>query len=91
MSAWHRIDAVEIWHFHAGSPLALSLHEPNRGRTEHHLGPDVFAGEAPQVVVPQGCWQSARTLGGWTLVGCTVAPGFEFDGFELAATGWDPT
>jgi predicted cupin superfamily sugar epimerase len=82
-SAWHRIDATEIWHFHDGAPLRLSLSEAGL-QTDHVLGTDMDAGQQPQVVVPPRVWQSAQTLGDWTLVGCTVAPGFDFAGFELA-------
>lgn len=78
-SARHRIDAVEVWHHYAGGPLELTID----GST-HRLGDDILAGQVPQVVVPTGAWQSARPLGDWTLVGCTVAPGFRFEGFELA-------
>lgn len=78
-SRWHRVDAAEVWHHYAGAPLLLSI-----GETGHRLGPDLTAGERPQAVVPAGVWQKARSLGDWTLVGCTVAPGFEFAGFELA-------
>ena len=84
-SAWHRVDAVEIWHFHAGDPLKLSIRTGDRGpETTIVLGPDVVAGQRPQGVVPAGNCQAAEPLGAWTLVGCTVAPGFEFSGFELA-------
>lgn len=85
-SHWHRVDAVEIWHFHAGAPLALSIEGQERVR----LGPDLGKGERPQGVVPAGKWQAAESLGDWTLVGCTVAPGFDFAGFELAPEGWAP-
>jgi uncharacterized protein len=86
VSAWHRVDAVEIWHWYAGAPLELRI-----GRTEsHRLGNRLSAGERPQAVVPAHAWQSARSLGAWTLVGCTVAPAFEFAGFELAPLGWEP-
>lgn len=88
-SHWHRVDAVEIWHYYAGSPLNLEIADEH-GRRTLHLGPDLMAGEAPQVVVPAGAWQAAESLGDWTLVGCTVAPGFEFAGFELAPPGWKP-
>ena len=91
LSRWHRVDATEIWHWHAGAPLALSCAEAEGGAVEELvLGPDVLAGEVPQIVIPAGHWQSARSMGGWTLVGCTVAPGFEFSGFEMAAEGWSP-
>ena len=88
-SHWHRIDAVEIWHYYAGSPLALSIAD---GTTERmvRLGPDIAASEVPQAVVPVRTWQAAETLGDWTLCGCTVAPGFKFSGFELAPAGWSP-
>lgn len=89
ISAWHRVDAAEIWHFHAGAPLELSLFDDGR-RAVHSLGADLFAGERPQAIVPAGVWQSARSLGRWTLVGCTVAPGFEFSRFEIAAPGLVP-
>lgn len=90
VSAWHRVDAAEIWHWHAGAPLELSLYEDGGSHKVLRLGPDLMAGERPQGVVPAGVWQSARSLGSWTLVGCTVAPGFEFAHFELAAPGEIP-
>lgn len=91
-SAWHRVtDAAEVWHFYAGAPLRLDLAGPDGGnRRQHVLGPDLVAGERPQAVVPANWWQSAESLGDWTLVGCTVAPGFDFAAFELAAPGWEP-
>jgi len=88
-SHWHRIDAVEVWHFYAGSPLKLRISD-GKSVDEHVLGPDLDAGQRPQVVVPTGTWQSAVSTGAWTLVGCTVAPGFEFSGFELADPDWTP-
>ncbi|MBZ9873529.1 cupin domain-containing protein [Mesorhizobium sp. BR1-1-9] len=95
VSAWHRVrDAAEAWHFYAGAPLALSIWEeggPKANRViEQVLGIELAAGERPQIVVPAGWWQSARSLGEWTLVGCTVAPGFDFAAFELAEPGWRP-
>lgn len=90
VSHWHRIDAVEIWHWYAGAPLALSMCPPGAEVETARLGPDLAAGERPQGVVPAGAWQSARSLGDWSLVGCTVAPAFEFAGFELAPAGWSP-
>lgn len=84
-SHWHRVDSAEVWHYYAGAPLELSV-----GKTTLTLGIDLLAGQRPQGVVPRGVWQSARTLGDWTLVGCTVAPGFEFSRFELAPPGWEP-
>ena len=88
VSAWHRIDAVEIWHYHAGAPLRLTLSPDGEATTTHRLGVD--EGAWPQVTVPVGAWQSARSEGAWTLVGCTVAPAFEFASFELAPPGWHP-
>ncbi len=84
-SHWHRVDATEVWHFYAGDPLELSV-----GADRHVLGPDVAAGQRPQHVVAAGEWQSARPLGRWTLVGCTVSPAFDFAGFELAPPDWAP-
>jgi predicted cupin superfamily sugar epimerase len=84
-SRWHRIDAAEVWHWYAGSPLRLTLQNGNDAAQTILLGVDLAAGHRPQAVVPGHCWQSAESLGAWTLVGCTVAPGFEFNRFELAA------
>jgi predicted cupin superfamily sugar epimerase len=89
-SHWHRVDADEIWHHYAGAPLELSLSEDGRAVRHLRLGGDFEIGEAPQGVVPRHVWQAARSLGRWTLVGCTVSPAFEFAGFELAAPGWSP-
>ena len=90
-SHWHRVlDAAEVWHYYAGAPLLLSLSQTGTGITEITLGPDVIAGERPQGVVPAGWWQSARSTGAFTLVGCTVAPGFTFSTFEMAEPGWSP-
>ena len=89
-SHWHRVDAVEIWHFYAGAPLELRMSATDAGPTQAvTLGPDLMAKELPQLIVPLGHWQAARTLGDWTLVGCTVSPGFQFSGFELAPLGFD--
>ncbi|MBM3560396.1 MAG: cupin domain-containing protein [Alphaproteobacteria bacterium] len=90
-SAWHRVrDAVEIWHWYAGAPLEPRVSDGANAAAVHRLGNDLVAGERPQAVVPAGAWQSAVSLGAWTLVGCTVAPSFEFAAFELAPTGWSP-
>jgi predicted cupin superfamily sugar epimerase len=91
-SHWHRVDAAEVWHYHAGAPLELAIALDAQGPLERvRLGPDLIAGERPQAVVPAHAWQAAGSLGEWTLVGCTVAPGFQFEGFELAPTGWAPS
>lgn len=90
VSAWHRVDADEVWHHYAGAPLELALSAGVQSRAIFRLGNDLGRGERPQAVVPAGVWQTARTLGGWTLVGCTVAPAFDFAGFELAPPGWEP-
>jgi predicted cupin superfamily sugar epimerase len=91
ISAWHRVkDAAEVWHFYAGAPIELTVHEEGGGVSSHRLGADVLAGERPQYAVPAGWWQTAKSLGEWTLVGCTVAPGFDFAQFELAAPCWEP-
>lgn len=89
-SHWHRVDAVEIWHWHAGAPLELGLSADGLKTETIRLGPDLVAGERPQGIIPEAAWQSARSTGDWTLVGCTVAPGFRFEGFELAPPGWAP-
>ncbi len=90
-SHWHKVDAVETWHWHAGAPLALRIAETKGGGIRViTLGNDLAKGERPQGIVPTGWWQAAESLGEWTLVGCTVAPGFEFSGFELAPNGWAP-
>lgn len=90
VSAWHRVDAAEIWHFYAGAPLALTLSSDGHETRIVHLGPDILAGQRPQATVPPQCWQTAKSLGAWTLVGCTVGPAFEFSGFELAPPDWRP-
>jgi predicted cupin superfamily sugar epimerase len=91
-SHWHRVDAAEVWHYYAGDPLELSI-----AATSGHVKPERFvlgvelaSGHRPQVVVPAGDWQAARSLGAWTLVGCTVSPAFRFEGFELAEPDWEP-
>ncbi len=90
VSAWHRVDAAEAWHWHAGAPLALTVSPTGTGATSVQLGPDLRAGQRPHAVVPANAWQTAESLGAWTLVTCTVAPGFSFDGFELAPPDWRP-
>jgi hypothetical protein len=88
-SHWHRVDAAEGWHWYAGAPLRLAIVEDGKERIVT-LGADLNSGQRPQAVVPAHAWQSADTLGDWTLVGCTVAPGFVWEGFELAPKGWTP-
>ncbi|MBI1212502.1 MAG: cupin [Alphaproteobacteria bacterium] len=89
-SHWHRVDAAEVWHFYAGDPLELLL-SGDEATVEHALlGTDLSKQQRPQIVVPARVWQSAKPLGAFTLVGCTVAPGFEFKGFEMAAPNWSP-
>ncbi len=89
-SHWHRVDAAEVWHWHAGAALELEIAPADGRRDRVILGCDLAAGESPQAVVPAHAWQAAQSLGDWTLVGCTVAPGFEFAKFELAPKDWQP-
>jgi uncharacterized protein len=89
ISRWHRVDAAEVWHWYGGAPLQLSeasgAIKPDDASVRHiMLGNDLSANERPQHVVTAHTWQQAQSLGAWTLVGCTVAPGFEFGGFEMA-------
>ncbi len=91
VSAWHRVDAAEIWHWYAGAPMVITLSPNGHDASAHHLGPDLARGQRPQLVVQAGHWQTATSLGAWTLVGCTVAPGFDFAGFEMAPPDWRPT
>ena len=89
VSRWHKVDAAELWHWHGGAPLLLQVKDGDT-RNDYQLGPDWLKGEVPHAAVPAHAWQSAKSLGAWSLVGCTVAPGFEFSGFELAPEGWEP-
>jgi predicted cupin superfamily sugar epimerase len=90
-SHWHRLDAAEVWQYSAGEALELRVWLPGEPAVAtYRLGPEVGSGDAVQAVVPVGAWQSARPLGSWTLVGCVVAPAFDFAGFELAPDGWEP-
>lgn len=89
-SHWHRIDAGEIWHYYAGDALILQIAD-EIGKRSVTIGPALAAGELPQAIVPAHAWQAAESTGDWTLVGCTVAPGFDFAKFELAPRGWEPT
>ena len=89
-SAWHRIDAEEVWHWYAGDPLTLTVSEDGIDARSTRLGRRLREDELPQAVVPAHAWQMAESLGDWTLVGCTVAPAFDFAGFEMAPPGWRP-
>jgi uncharacterized protein len=90
-SHWHRVDAAEVWHYYAGAPLELEIAADAKGPIERiTLGADLAAGERPQAIVPAHAWQAAQSLGEWTLIGATVAPGFEFSTFELAPKDWTP-
>jgi predicted cupin superfamily sugar epimerase len=90
-SQWHRVDATEVFHYYGGDPLEVSMAAGEANEVERRiLGPELAAGERPQVVIPRGTWQSSVSLGAWTLIGCTVAPGVEFEGFELAPADWEP-
>ncbi len=91
VSEWHRVDATEVWHWHAGAPLVITVSSNGHDASAHHLGNALGVGQRPQFVVPAGWWQTATSLGAWTLVGCSVAPGFEFVGFEMAPKDWRPT
>ena len=89
-SHWHKVDAAEIWHFYAGAPLILSISETIDGpRRDLTLGPKVLSNQKPQLIVPPDHWQKAETTGAYTLFGCTVSPGFQFENFTLAAHGFD--
>ena len=90
VSAWHRVDATEIWHWYAGAPLVITVSADGHDAWAAHLGNDLAARQQPQIIVPAGAWQTAESLGAWTLVGCTVSPAFVFDGFELAPPNWRP-
>ncbi|MET0181573.1 MAG: cupin domain-containing protein [Caulobacterales bacterium] len=88
-SHWHRVDATEMWFWHAGAPLELAIAEGGKTQAKV-LGVQLAFGEAPHAIVPARAWQAARSLGDWTLVSCAVAPGFEFGGFELAPPDFTP-
>ncbi|MFN4167715.1 MAG: cupin domain-containing protein [Pannonibacter phragmitetus] len=90
LSRWHKVDAVEVWHWYGGAPLELLISDGEGPVELVTLGSDLAAGQRPQAVVPRHAWQQAQSLGDFTLVGCTVAPGFTFDGFEMAPEGWQP-
>ena len=90
VSRWHSVDSAEIWHFYAGDPLAISIKATGQARQLVVLGPRIENAQRPQFIVPAHAWQMAQPLGAWTLAGCTVAPGFEFTGFALAADAFNP-
>ncbi|HIP79899.1 MAG TPA: cupin domain-containing protein [Kiloniellaceae bacterium] len=90
VSHWHRVDAAEVWHWYAGAPLVLTMSANGHDAEAKVLGPELAARQRPQVVVPARVWQTAESLGAWTLVGCTVAPAFQFEGFEMAPPDWRP-
>jgi uncharacterized protein len=89
-SHWHRVDAAEVWHWYAGSALALEIARDNAPVARIVLGDDLANGARPQAIVPARAWQAAQSLGDWSLLGCTVAPGFDFAGFEMAPGDWSP-
>ena len=91
VSAWHRVDAAEIWHWYAGAPLVLTISPNGHDAEASHLGPNLAQGQRPQLIVPKHAWQTAESLGAWTLVGCTVSPAFVFEHFEMAPPDWRPT
>ena len=90
LSDWHRIDAAEVWHYHAGAPLVLTISLDGHDAHAQHLGSNLGARQHPHLIVPARAWQTATSLGAWTLVGCTVAPGFTFEHLEMAPSGWRP-
>ena len=91
VSAWHKVDATEIWHWYAGAPLVLTVSPNGHDAWSAHLGNNLVTGQKPQLIVPPNAWQTAESLGAWTLVGCTVSPAFQFDGFTMAPPDWRPT
>lgn len=91
LSDWHRVDADELWVWQAGAPLVLTRSPDGHDAEARHLGPDLGLRQSLQLLVPRGHWQTAVSLGRWTLVTCVVAPAFRFAGFEMAPPGWRPT
>ncbi len=89
-SHWHRVDAAEIWHWYAGAPMVITLSANGHDAEAKILGPEILGGQRPQLTVEAGVWQTATSLGAWTLVGCTVGPAFDFAGFEMAPPDWRP-
>ena len=88
--SWHRVDSAEVWHWYAGAPMLLRMSRDGKGTVEHTLGNQLATGQRPQFVIPPGAWQQAKAMGDWSLVGCTVAPGFQFSKFVEAEPGWEP-
>jgi len=88
--AWHKVDSAEVWHFYGGAPMLMRTSRDGKTLVEHVLGVDLAAGARPQLVIPASAWQQAQTMGEWSLVGCTVAPGFQFSKFVQAEPGWEP-
>ena len=88
-SHWQRVNAAEIWLWHAGAPLLLGI-ASDSGPQQLRLGPDLAAGETLQAVVPARARQDTASFGAWSLVSCVVAPAFEFAGFEMAPPDWSP-
>ena len=90
-SHWHRVDADELWLWHAGAPLDLLIADADDANSVTvTLGGDVSRGYTPQALVPATRWQAAEAHHGWALVSCVVVPGFDFAGFELAPSDWAP-
>ena len=89
-SHWHKVDATEYWFWHAGSPLSLTVSPDGHDASSVQLGPNVLIGQKPHFVVKKNWWQTAVSMGEWSLVSCVVTPAFTFDGFELAEEHWRP-
>jgi uncharacterized protein len=85
ISRWHRVQSDELWHFYEGAPLELWVATPSGEQVERHLLGTCSGAQRPMLTVRAGWWQAARSTGQYTLVGCTVGPGFEFSDFVLAA------
>jgi len=83
LSQWHRVASDEMWHFYEGDTLILEMIHPGGSTSQKRLGTSLALDEEPQVLVPGGSWQRAWSSGGYTLVGCTVTPGFDFNDFEM--------
>lgn len=80
---WHRFDADEMWFWHAGSPMTLEIGKNQTAEQTHLLGPDITAGQSPQLLIPANHWQRAKSNGAWSLVSCAVSPGFLFENLDL--------